>query len=292
VSGDTPPVPPAPASDVAEVLKGFFVNLPLRYIADEPGYLDLFLRLGLQPELGIDAWTLDHQPEDWHDHISASLRDAGLACGVHLPFFDLQPGSQDRLILQATRHRLTKALLCARRYSPAHLVAHIGFDLLVYGGSPREWQERSADTWAEVLSSWPVHPPLYLENVHERDAQWVGEYLSGLAGFGVGLCFDIGHWHSFGQGASLGTLHSWLDLLERVPFHLHLHDNTGLEDEHLGLGRGTIPLTEILKRINRSGKQAGATFEPHTREDLNRTVEFVRDNAPLFSFRSDSSSVP
>jgi sugar phosphate isomerase/epimerase len=290
VSGDTAPARPDPAPDTGKVLEGCFVNLPLRYIAEDPEYLDLFLRLGLQPELGIDAWTLDHKTQALHDHVSSTLSAAGLSCGVHLPFFDLQPGSQDRLVLEATRNRLTQALRCARTYSPAHLVAHIGFDQLVYGRSPREWQERSIDTWKVVLSAWPDHPPLYLENVHERDAPWVGEYLSRMSGLRVGLCFDVGHWHSFGMGASLGTLHSWLDLLGCVPFHLHLHDNAGLADEHLGLGRGSIPLSEILERINRMGSRAGATFEPHTREDLHCTVEFVRANAHLFAFRGASSA--
>jgi sugar phosphate isomerase/epimerase len=268
----------------AGVLQCCFVNLPLRFIAREREYLDLFLDRGLQPELGIDAWALDHLPSEWHEEVSGVFRRAGLACAVHLPFFDLQPGSQDELILEASRKRLSQALRCARLYTPAHLIAHLGFDPLLYRLTMDSWQECSQQTWRGLLGDWPAHPPLYLENVHEADPRWIGSYLTDLAPEGVGLCLDIGHWHTFGRGARLGNLQEWLDLFGRVPIHLHLHDNHGEEDEHLGLGAGSIPLQTLLEEVNRSGARPGVTFEPHTREDLERTVEYVRTHARLFSF--------
>jgi sugar phosphate isomerase/epimerase len=274
--------------DQNRVLQGCFVNLPLRFIADDRRYLDLFLERGLQPELGLDAWALDHLPLDWHAEVSGLFRNKGLACAVHLPFFDLQPGSQDEMILAATRNRLSKALRWAHVYAPSHLIAHMAFDPLVYRLDREMWQERSYQTWRSLLGQWSDHPPLFLENVHESDPEWVGEYLSRLVPEGAGLCLDIGHWHTFGAGAKLGNLQSWLDLLKTIPFHLHLHDNRGREDEHLGLGAGNIPMETLLREVNRSGARPGVTFEPHTREDLEKTIEYVRANGRLFSFLSGS----
>ena len=266
------------------ILRCTFVNLPLRYIAEDPGYLDLFIERGLQPELGVDAWSLDHLPPDWHEEVSRSFRERGLGCSMHLPFYDLQPGSQDVLILEATRKRLTQAVRLARTYAPAQLIAHIGYDRLLSRLDREGWEERSAHTWRTVLGAWPGHPPLFLENVFEDDPVWVAAYLSRLVDAGAGLCLDIGHWHSFGGGARRGNPQEWIELFGTVPLHLHLHDNHGTEDEHLGLGAGSIPLERLFEGIRRAGLRPTVTFEPHTREDLETTVEYLSTNPSLFAF--------
>jgi sugar phosphate isomerase/epimerase len=288
----TPPVPSGRGAtgkrgdggDRRSILHGSFVNLPLRFVADDRRYIELFLERGLQPELGLDAWALDHLPVSWHEEVSGLIRSSGLGCSVHLPFFDLQPGSQDGMILAATRERLSSSLECAGIYRPSHLIGHIGYDPLLYRLNREEWEKRSLRTWSALLDEWPGHPPLFLENVHESDPQWVGRFLARLAPRKVGLCLDIGHWHSFGKGARLGNLRSWLDLLGSFPAHLHLHDNHGEDDEHLGLGSGSIPLITFLESVNGLGIRPGVTFEPHSREDLERTAAFVGTNFALFSF--------
>lgn len=250
-----------------------FINLPLRYIEEHPHYLDFFLTRRLCPELGLDAKALDAFPAAWHKNTARMFREAGLTCAVHLPFFDLRPGSLDKLVLQATRERLEQALSTAQIYDPAHFIAHLDYNDIVYSHFKDQWFENSLATWRRVLTQ-TGDAPLFLENVFETGPQHHVRMLKELGGK-AGACLDLGHWHSFSKGYELGNLGEWLTALGPFRLHLHLHDNDGSADQHLGLGRGTIPWQELQAWLENRKTPVTATFEPHSREDLLATEVFL-----------------
>lgn len=263
----------------------YFVNLPLRYIAREPEYLAAFIARGLQPELGMDAMALDAQSLSWHREVAAALAGAGLLCSVHLPFMDLHPGGLDQRILAATRERLLQALDVARIYAPQFMISHAWYFDAFYRSFFETWVQTSAETWETLLRAWPGHPPLYLENVFETGPAPLRILLETLAGrglAGIGWCLDVGHWHSFGSGARRDNLVQWLDALAPFLGHLHLHDNSGADDEHLGLGQGRIPWPELFSSLKARGLSPGMTLEPHTAEDLEHTLRFMAEHPEWF----------
>ena len=86
----------------------FFVNLTLRGVHTDPSVLDRFLARGVNPELGMDPILMDTATARWHKDTAARLADHGLTASLHLPFFDLQPGSADALaeaVLDMLAHR-------------------------------------------------------------------------------------------------------------------------------------------------------------------------------------------
>lgn len=267
-------------------MPGFFVNLPLRYIARDPGYLDAFTGRGLHPELGLDATSLDALDPDWHRDVAARLRGAGLCCAIHLPFMDLQPGARDPRILAASRGRLLQALDVARIYDPRHLIGHAWYFPDLHRNFSEAWRNNSADTWELLLRSWPGHPPLFLENVFEPSPEPLARLLETLAGRGLegfGACLDLGHWHSFARGVRCHDLEAWLDALAPHLGHLHLHDNTGAGDQHLGLGRGAIPWDRLFAGLASRLLRPTLTLEPHTPEDLEHSLAFISSHPRWFS---------
>lgn len=266
----------------------FFVNLPVRRVWRDRSLLEALLARRLAPELGLDAIAIDHVPLDFHRRLADELAAAGLAVSIHLPFFDIQPGSLDDLVLAATRDRLRRAWELARLYAPRLMIGHASYTGL-YVELYADWLERSADTWGALPALWPDHPPLYLENTHERDPKPLVELLTRLgrpgdaAGRGrVGACFDVGHWFSFSGGSRLGDLERWLDALAPWLGHLHLHDNDGSGDQHLGLGQGAIPFAALAAGLTRRGLRPTRTLEPHTPEALDACLAWLaRADAPL-----------
>lgn len=246
----------------------FYVNLPLSYAAADERYLALFLDKGLHPELGIDAVAIETLPMSWHRQTAARLRDAGLTCGVHLPFHDLHPGSPDALIAGATRTRLAQALEIAALYAPRHMVGHAMYSTRLYNGLYEAWLEHSVETWRTTLAAWPEHPPLCLENVFESAPDTLAALVRAIDHPEVGVCFDVGHWHSFGGGAAQDDLEHWLDVLGPHIRHLHLHDNDGSGDQHSGIGRGTIPFDRLFAALEQQDLRPSVTFEPHTEAAL------------------------
>jgi sugar phosphate isomerase/epimerase len=59
---------------------------------------------------------------------------------------------------------------------------------------------------------------------------------------GIGMTFDFGHANTMGKVADfLAVVHK--------AHHIHIHDNNGLSDEHLALGEGTIPWSDVGRKI-------------------------------------------
>ncbi len=264
-------------------MKRCFVNLPLRYIANNRMYIDYFIRKRINPELGIDAYAIDVLDEDWHKNLADRLKKENMECSIHLPFLDLQPGSMDDLILEATRNRLKRAMEIAKIYCPRFLVAHANF-IPFYSEFFSKWLNRSIETWKQVLEVWPEHPPLYLENVREFDPRPLVDLLSELSSLNnVKFCFDIGHWASYGGGSRYKNLAYWIQNLSQHLAHLHLHDNDGITDQHLGLGLGCIPWEELFSSLELSNLSPTFTLEPHTKEDMDHCWWFIKKHFQWFS---------
>lgn len=268
-----------------------FINLPLRYAASSPRYLAHFLGplrpwpsgFDFAPELGLDALAMQRQSRAWHEDLAERLRKAAIVPSLHLPFFELSPGSPDELVREASIQRLSRALDIARIYAPAHLVAHPRFDETIHAADKALWLENALDSWSRILDVWPEHAPLHLENTHETDPTPLVELAQALQPRKVKICFDVGHWHSFAQGAKRRNLGAWLDAVGPLLGHLHLHDNDGDGDQHLGLGTGAIPWEEFFAQLTQRGLRPSATFEPHTEEAMACSLDFIREHRPLFA---------
>ena len=263
-------------------MRQYYVNLPLRYAKNQPEYLEMFLEQGISPELGLDNASLAYE-EDWHRSIASMFSRAGLPVSIHLPFLDLQPGSADDVILDATRRRLDQAFALAEIYRPTLMVGHANHDSPAYALELYPvWQERARATWLDLHERWPGHAPVYLENTFEPDPRPLIELLDALDHPKFGACLDIGHWFSFSNGRRKDDLPDWVTALSTHLGHLHLHDNDGSFDQHLGLGEGDIPFEQLFSLLEKHALKPGLTFEPHTREAFESTRRFVKRHPEWF----------
>ena len=67
---------------------------------------------------------------------------------------------------------------------------------------------------------------------------------------------DFGHLHTLREDPA----HFVAALGERL-MHVHLHDNQGERDEHLGLGQGTVPWEAALRALAVAGYQGAVILE-------------------------------
>lgn len=267
----------------------FYLNLNLRVAKARPELFERHLGLGLGVEVGLDPLLLDATTADWHRDVARRFAEAGVVATVHLPFFDLQPGSADARIRSASCDRLRSALDIAALYAPERLVGHAAYNRFLYIRSFADWAERAADTWVKVLAVWPGHPPLCLENTFETDPATLSGAVDVLrrrlpqaAAGRVGACFDVGHWYSFAEGKRRANLDAWLDALAPYLLHLHLHDNDGSFDQHLGPGQGEIPFEAIFAGLAARRLTPTATFEPHTPEAFEAALAFAASRPEYF----------
>ena len=110
-----------------------------------------------------------------------------------------------------------------------------------------------------------------LENVYEDDPDLFVELLQLANAPNLQVCLDVGHLQAFGDG----DYGRWLNTLWPHIGQLHLHDNKGDKDDHLALGRGTVPLDFVLNFLARRDRQPMVTLEPHQEGSLAPSLEYL-----------------
>lgn len=253
-------------------IRNFQVNIPFDRLYR--GYLDRFLKYRLNPEIGLDANSLDtYSPADFKA-IASRLLENDLTVTLHAPFMDLAPGSPDSAVRALTRRRFEQMLRLVAVFRPKTIVCHSGYDHKRYGHMWEKWLENSLEIWQWLAAGIrSAGSRLMLENVYEQGPADMQVLLERLQNHGAGFCLDIGHQHAF----SRSTLADWLQTLGRYLGQLHLHDNDGSQDSHLALGKGTSDLPTLFRFLKSdSAGPLVVTLEPHREPDLWPSLEYLK----------------
>lgn len=247
-----------------------FVNAPWYELKDR--YLDLFLRHGIQPEIGLEGLCLYEESENEFKRIATILKANGLSCTLHAPFFDLAPGALDPEILQVTRDKLRKAARLIPIFKPRSMVCHLNFEENKQGYKWKEWVQAASATWQGLLGIASKHGCiLMLENTYENSPHAHETILTKLDSDYARFCLDVGHLMSFAKT----PWQDWLPRLSPWLGQLHLHDNNGEKDQHLGLGLGKFDFSGLFDFLAANNLHPLITLEPHSENDLWHALKYL-----------------
>jgi sugar phosphate isomerase/epimerase len=245
------------------------VHVPYRQLEATFSFL---LEHRLQPEIAFKGPDLDRLSLDALRYAGRQLAAAGLACTVHAPFMDLNPGALEPLVFAATRHRFAQSLNAAEALGARLVVFHPGYDPWKYGGQDHLWLEQNQLFWPPLLDqAAQAGCRMALENIFEVRTDTLTALLDSIDSPLLGHCFDIGHWHLFAKV----PLAEWFAALGSRLSHLHLHDNFGKHDEHLPVGEGRIDFASLFSLIATLPQQPTMTLEAHSQEALLRSLNGV-----------------
>lgn len=284
-----------------------YATLFVNWLISDDGYFEQLLKKRLWPEIGLQHGGFD-LPLKGHRAVAARIREAGLRCAVHLPFYGVRTGSTDQGHQRKSRDILLRALDIAAIYEPDHLIGHPEFrpgldstnhpghsEQLLPGGlntpSP-QWLEASARAWAEVLAHSPAR--LYLENTSDQYPNSLMELLKMLPDR-AGLCFDLGHWYYAAEGSVRRNLPQWVEAIAPRLRHLHLHDNDGGSDQHRGIGLGGIDFSLLIKLLALYCLKPAFTLEAHRLADLAQSLAWLSQlppDAPLAGLTCSKKTRP
>ncbi len=252
------------------------VNIPYRMLKE--GYLEKFLELGLNPEIGFDAETLDHISPARAEAVARQFLQKGRTITLHGPFTDLSPGSPDKAIQSISRRRFEQLAALVPIFKPKCVVCHTGYDQKRYWPMRESWLENSLQVWRPLAKTFKKDGTcLMLENVYEKDPSEILPLILGLKDHVVGFCLDIGHQAAFGEA----SISKWVQSMSSHIQQLHLHDNNGARDDHLALGTGNINIKGVFQELHTLDIQPAAiTLEPHRAQDLMPSLKYLADIWP------------
>lgn len=169
---------------------------------------------------------------------------------LHGPFADLNMGSFDKMIRDTTMNRFNFAYEIATRLGASDIVLHHGF--VPKTSYPPNWIKRSLIFLEDFISHKKNNIKIHLENVLEYDGDMMSEIIKNLQTTNIDICLDIGHAHC----NSKISVVDWIKCLKNKIGYVHMHDNNGIEDEHLGFGMGNIPLDDVCKALEEFSPKA------------------------------------
>jgi sugar phosphate isomerase/epimerase len=176
--------------------------------------------------------------------------------------------------------QLKQELDWAHGVGARNVVMHLGFDMNfgMDGGSrythqefPEYYTRALVESLTELKAYARGKARLCVENVGGFRYDLTPPILDRLIGGNLGLCLDVGHINVLRPEQRAKEI-SFFRKHRQSIFHSHVHDNSGLRDEHSALGRGRIdfvPFFELLEKTD-----ALVVFEVRPKESALESLRY------------------
>jgi sugar phosphate isomerase/epimerase len=247
-----------------------FVHIPYNSLHT---HLNEVIARRINPELFFPCDVLDMLiPEELQANADA-LAAHSLSTTIHAPFMDLNPGSLEPLLRDATRHRFRQVLDVAMILKPKVMVFHPGYDRWRYGSIQDAWLGHAIETFRIVLDrAEEIGCLVAVENIFEEEPSTLRILLEAIDSPRLRHCFDVGHWNLF---HTVG-MEEWFDQLGAFISEVHVHDNFGAKDDHAPIGEGNIDFDLYFQLMRKYAPNAVYTIEAHDRYAVDRALEQLR----------------
>jgi sugar phosphate isomerase/epimerase len=198
---------------------------------------------------------------------------------VHAPFADINIASPSKAMLNASLKRLKLSMKYARDLDAYLWVFHPGGKSGISAFYPgAEWQQNLQSILDLHKCASDLGLRIAMENLPEKynflmkTPQDFIQFYSQTGLENIGVVLDTGHANLEGQ------IQPFLDLIPKKIAHVHISDNHGETDEHLGLGDGSIDWKQFAKSLRAIGFSGTVLTE-----SVFNTEETLRKLKELFS---------
>lgn len=190
---------------------------------------------------------------------------------LHGYFHDLCFGSKDILIKEVTMKRFNESYNISKDFNCKHIIFHNGY----YPGTsyPPYWIERSKVFWKEFLKDKDMETIYYIENQFEDSPEILSELIEEVNDNRLKICLDIGH--AFCNSKT--SIENWIENLNSKIGFVHLHNNNGIVDEHLGLNNGKIDYKIVCELLEKYSKDIIWALEINL-EDMEDSIKWLINN--------------
>ena len=228
--------------------------------------------IGLEIVLFASPYCLDNQDE----FIETYKKELGDLYGkidisIHGPLVELCPGTRDNLIAQVTNYRMQQSYDVAKKMDANYIVYHNGYYPKTY--SYIEWMQNAPKFWRNFLENKKNdNIKVHIENVFEDDYFIINELMEEIFDEKTSVCLDVGHVNAY----SKKEVNEWMKNLKKYMKHMHIHNNCGDRDSHLGINKGELDIIEILNIVK--DKDITISLEITNVEELEESLDILYKN--------------
>ena len=176
--------------------------------------------------------------------------------------------------MRVTREYFDYAYDVAEKLGCLSMTVHHGY--VPNTSYPENWIKRAALFWRAFLEDHPGDMHINMENQLEHGPDILMRLVDAMADERLKLNLDIGHAHCH----SRFDVKEWIIQLNERIHYVHIHQNNGQTDEHLGLQQGSIMLDPVFDALEKYAPDAVWALECRL-EDMEVSVECLKDRGYL-----------
>jgi sugar phosphate isomerase/epimerase len=170
---------------------------------------------------------------------------------VHAPFSDINIAATDNKLRRFILKRLKKSLQYAHQLDCKLWVFHPGHHSAISSFYPgMDWHTNLQSVKTLLRLSHEYNIKIGMENIPEifptllRNVEDFSRFFNEL-GEDVGIVLDVGHANVNGR------VRAFMDTFGDRIVHIHVSDNDGKQDSHLGVGKGTVDWQDFARAARR-----------------------------------------
>ncbi len=196
--------------------------------------------------------------------LKEAAKSYNLEYSLHAPFADINIASPSKAMLSASVKRLQQSMEIANAIDAKLWVFHPGAKTGIGQFYPGvDWKQNNQS----IQKLWEKAEKLGLNIALENLPAKYYFFMSKAEDFArfyretnlsVGIVLDLGHANLEAQ------IEPFFNLLTDKIVHIHASDNNGVEDEHLGIGRGKINYNWVAEMLNKVGYDKSVIIESIT----------------------------
>ena len=186
--------------------------------------------------------------------LNEAAKTHGLKFSVHAPFADINPAAPSKPMLNASMKRLKQSLQHACDLDAYLWVFHPGSKSGISSFYPeQDWKQNAASIAELHATAKNLGLNIAMENLPEKynflmkKPEDFQRFYKETGLEDIGIVLDTGHANLEAQ------IQPFLQQLPKKIVHVHISDNHGETDEHLGLGYGKINWHEFAKALKATG---------------------------------------
>jgi len=246
---------------------------------EEIEYIPTVLNLGAGVELQSYGLKGCSSLEQWDDRKQLHLNFRKYyhnRLAVHGPFLGIEYAYTDHLLKRAVDKRMEMTLQTVKQLKAERVILHTGFKREVFMFNYRgKWLKDTSEYWKKEIKRYDkLGVTVVLENVVEFDPQIMIELHDAVNHPRLKLCLDIGHvnvWSKFPPAL-------WIEKFGNRLAHVHVHDNHGVYDEHLPIGKGNVDFQAVFRALKEVVPNVTASLEvisdiDTVLDNLNKMIE-------------------
>lgn len=190
------------------------------------------------------------------------------------PYIDLNPGSSERLNVEATHTRFTQACTFARALGAVEVIFYSPFIPIIYLSSYEEdWTARSITFWRSFLAEIDPALTISLANTFEFHPYYLAQIVEAVARPNFKLALDIGHFLVY----SRIDLTLWMQKIGPHCSTVFVHSNNGEVDTHDDPGQGKLAACHLTQAARYTPGDIRFIVKTNNKDLMIQSVQWVKD---------------